>query len=243
VRCKRHSLACGPDGRCVLCRKEAVPTARSTPPPRRFTLAVVVAGALLAAGSAIAYRLAPPRMAIPVVAQAAPPIALAAGSIASIGSASNAPSPSNALAREQAFQAFQEELRARDTMPGNSGALAPPEMPPPEPEAPPVESAPPLAPAPPVASASLEGLRVVIYTTSWCPVCKRAKAWMASHGVPYEEHDIEASRDDARMNRTINPRGSIPTFDIEGDVMVGFSEDGLVATMQRAAQRRAARSY
>jgi glutaredoxin len=184
-------------------------------------------------------------MAVPVVARAAPPIALAAGPIASIASPSNAPPSSNALAREQAFQAFQDGLRAGEAAPsvGEARALAPPEMPQPEPEAPPVEPAPPLAPAPPASSASFEGLRVVIYTTSWCPVCKRAKAWMASHGVPYEEHDIEASRDDARMNRTINPRGSIPTFDIEGDVMVGFSEDGLVATMQRAAQRRASRSY
>ncbi len=215
-----------------------MPKAGSTPPPRPFTLVVVVAGALLAAGSAVAYRLAPPRIAVPVVAQAAPPIALAAGRIASNAAASNAPPSSNALAREQAFQAFQDGLRAGEAAPsGEARALAPPETPQPEPEAPPVE------PAPPASSASLEGLRVVIYTTSWCPVCKRAKAWMASHGVPYEEHDIEASRDDARMNRTINPRGSIPTFDIEGDVMVGFSEDGLVATMQRAAQRRALRSY
>ena len=217
-----------------------MPKAGSTPPPRRFTLVVVVvAGALLAAGSAVAYRLAPPRMAVPVVARAAPPIALAAGPIASIASPSNAPPSSNALAREQAFQEFQDGLRDGEAAPsvGEARSLAPPETPQPEPEVPPVE------PAPSASSASLEGLRVVIYTTSWCPVCKRAKAWMASHGVPYEEHDIEASRDDARMNRTINPRGSIPTFDIEGDIMVGFSEDGLVATMQRAAQRRALRSY
>ena len=84
-------------------------------------------------------------------------------------------------------------------------------------------------------------MNVVVYTASWCAVCKRAKRWMDGRGIAYEEHDIEASRDDARAMRALNPRGSIPTFDIEGDVLVGFSEDGLLATMQRAAKRRAAR--
>ena len=56
-----------------------------------------------------------------------------------------------------------------------------------------------------------------------------------------EERDIETSSDNARKVHAINPRGSIPTFDIEGDVMVGFSEEMFGATMQRAAQRQAAR--
>ena len=93
----------------------------------------------------------------------------------------------------------------------------------------------------PAAPASPSSVHVVVYTTAWCPVCKRAKAWMVSHGVAYEERDIETSSDNARKVHAINPRGSIPTFDIEGDVMVGFSEEMFGATMQRAAQRQAAR--
>lgn len=99
------------------------------------------------------------------------------------------------------------------------------------PEPPPVQVAPPAQP-------SIKGVRVVVYTTSWCPVCRRAKKWMAVHDIPYEDHDIEASTEDARVMRELNPRGSIPTFDIEGDVMVGFSEGDLLAAMQRAARRR-----
>ena len=62
---------------------------------------------------------------------------------------------------------------------------------------------------------------------------------MGSRGIAYEEHDIDASRDDARALRLLNPRGSIPTFDVEGDVLVGFSETSLMDTLQRAAQRHA----
>jgi glutaredoxin len=89
------------------------------------------------------------------------------------------------------------------------------------------------------ASGRLPDVHVVVYTTSWCPVCKRAKQWMNARGVAYEEHDVEASSESARQMRAINPRGGVPTFDVEGQVEVGFSADDLTATMQRAAVRRA----
>ena len=90
------------------------------------------------------------------------------------------------------------------------------------------------------AAVSLRDVHVVVYTTGWCSVCKHAKTWMASQGIAYEEHDVERSSDDARRMRALNPRGSVPTFDVEGEVLVGFSEPGLLAAMQSAARRQAA---
>jgi glutaredoxin len=88
---------------------------------------------------------------------------------------------------------------------------------------------------------SLRDVHVVVYTTGWCSVCKHAKTWMASQGIAYEEHDVERSSDDARRMRALNPRGSVPTFDVDGEVLVGFSEPGLLAAMQSAARRQARR--
>ncbi|HLK40446.1 MAG TPA: glutaredoxin family protein [Polyangiaceae bacterium] len=88
----------------------------------------------------------------------------------------------------------------------------------------------------------MSDVHVVVYTASWCSVCKRAKAWMAANGIAYEERDIDASSDNARRIRALNPRGSIPTFDVEGLVLVGFDGASLVATMRTAAQQRAARA-
>lgn len=89
----------------------------------------------------------------------------------------------------------------------------------------------------------LGDVRVIVYTTSWCPHCKRAKSWMASHGIAYDERDIETSSENAREAHALNPRGGVPTFDIDidGAVMVGFSEREFVSNLRRAAQIRANR--
>jgi glutaredoxin len=100
----------------------------------------------------------------------------------------------------------------------------------------------PAVAAPPPSVSLREASRavhVVVYTTSWCPHCKRAKAWMNGNGVAFEERDIESSRRYAEENRRINPRGSIPTFSVDDEVMTGFAEQDLAATILRAAHKRA----
>jgi glutaredoxin len=74
---------------------------------------------------------------------------------------------------------------------------------------------------------------VVVYSTSWCPACRKAKAWLKANGVPYEDRDIEASRTYAMQMRALNPRMSIPTIDVEGDVSVGFSAEWLEVALER----------
>jgi len=59
---------------------------------------------------------------------------------------------------------------------------------------------------------------------------------MSANAVPYEERNIESSTDYARAMRRLNPRGSVPTFDIGGNPMVGFSEAAFIDSVQRAAR-------
>jgi glutaredoxin len=79
---------------------------------------------------------------------------------------------------------------------------------------------------------------IVMYSASWCGVCRNAKAWMATQGIVYEDRDVDDSPSNESAMRALNPRGGVPTFDIGGEVMVGFSPRGLVAAMQRAAHPR-----
>ena len=120
--------------------------------------------------------------------------------------------------------------------PSDSSAPPPPQPIGRAPEPPANESDEAVAVAP-----SRNAVRVVMYTTSWCPVCKQAKEWMSRRQIAFEERDVEASRENARRMHAINPRGSVPTFDVEGQVLVGFSERDLVGTMERAAAKQSAR--
>lgn len=85
-----------------------------------------------------------------------------------------------------------------------------------------------------------DSVPVVVYTTPWCPACKRAKAWMSGEGIAFEERDVEASRENAGRMHSINPRGSVPTFAVGGEVLVGFRSADLIAAMRRAANRSGA---
>ncbi|MGA2450781.1 MAG: glutaredoxin domain-containing protein [Polyangiaceae bacterium] len=87
-------------------------------------------------------------------------------------------------------------------------------------------------------AADSANVHVVVYTTAWCPVCKRAKAWMRAQGIAFEERDVEASATHAHEMRTLNPRGGVPTFDVEGDVLVGFDPSQVMSSIRRAASQR-----
>ena len=64
---------------------------------------------------------------------------------------------------------------------------------------------------------------VTMYMTSWCPVCRRARAWLQSIGEPFVEYDVEQDDAATRSFLSLNPRGSVPTFVIGGRVYVGFN--------------------
>ena len=84
---------------------------------------------------------------------------------------------------------------------------------------------------------ALASVRIVVYTTKWCPSCKSAKAWLRESSIPFEERDIEASAEYDRQMKALGAK-AIPTFDIEGDVKTGFSEQWVTSTRERVARRK-----
>jgi glutaredoxin len=90
---------------------------------------------------------------------------------------------------------------------------------------------------PPDASAS--DIHVLVYTASWCDVCKKAEAWMTRRGIPFEERDVTAYAGYQQELLQLNPGGGIPTFSVDGEVMVGFNPRW-VLVMARKAQLKAA---
>ena len=70
---------------------------------------------------------------------------------------------------------------------------------------------------------------VTLYTTSWCPACKRAKAWLKGKQVAYVERDVEsdsAARSELAAEaekQGVGKRG-VPVLDAYGKLAEGFSE-------------------
>ncbi len=73
---------------------------------------------------------------------------------------------------------------------------------------------------------------VVIYTTTECPYCAQAKAWMTQYGFAYTECDTEASQSCADDFARLHGNG-VPYLIVRGHHMKdGFDSDEFVAALR-----------
>ena len=64
--------------------------------------------------------------------------------------------------------------------------------------------------------------KVVMYSTEWCGVCKKAKAYFNANNVPFREYDIEKDEKRMREYRKLNGKG-VPLILVGKQRMSGFS--------------------
>lgn len=69
--------------------------------------------------------------------------------------------------------------------------------------------------------------RIVLYSTSWCPWCRRARELFAAEQVPILERDVEADPAAAREKERLAPGTGVPVVTFGGRVVRGFSEPEL----------------
>lgn len=71
-------------------------------------------------------------------------------------------------------------------------------------------------------------IRVVMYVTSWCPYCKKARDYINSQGASLVEYDIERDKSaaDDMVKKTGGSRG-VPVVDIEGIIIRGYSPQAI----------------
>jgi glutaredoxin 3 len=65
---------------------------------------------------------------------------------------------------------------------------------------------------------------VVMYTTSWCPYCQRARQLLAAKQVKFDEIDVESQPDKRAEMQARSGRRTVPQIFI-GDHHVGGSDD------------------
>jgi glutaredoxin len=84
------------------------------------------------------------------------------------------------------------------------------------------------APLPPFVEPDAE---VVMYCTSWCPGCRRARAWFAENNISFVEVDVTKDRmAAARIREWNNGNETTPTFNIRGQIFTNFN----VAEVEKA---------
>ncbi len=66
--------------------------------------------------------------------------------------------------------------------------------------------------------------KVVLYSAGWCGICKRARAYLRSHGIPFDEHDVETSAKGREDFVGLGGRG-VPIILVGRRRMNGFSPD------------------
>jgi len=67
---------------------------------------------------------------------------------------------------------------------------------------------------------------VKILTTTWCGVCKKAKAYLASKGIYYSEYDVETSEIGKQEYKRLEGKG-VPIILVGKQRMDGFSSSKL----------------
>jgi glutaredoxin len=74
--------------------------------------------------------------------------------------------------------------------------------------------------------------KVVLYCTSWCPDCRRARAYLKDHHIDFVEIDVGRDREAAaRLRGWANGNETTPTFDIDGKIMLGYDTMKLSAAL------------
>jgi glutaredoxin len=71
--------------------------------------------------------------------------------------------------------------------------------------------------------------QVIVYGTSWCGYCKKARAWLTKKGIPFEDKDVEKDAGAAQelamkaQAQNVRPTG-VPVIDMRGKLVLGFDE-------------------
>jgi glutaredoxin len=208
-QCTEHGLVAGPDGRCVVCRRGETPVVEPT--SSDLPVVVFVVGIVLVLGGGAGYAL------------------LRRGDAETV-----LPLPAT-----EAAPAETPEAEATTT----SGGPAAPAAREPRRSAPP-ETTSSVDQAPPAPTSELEArralrrkVRLTLYVRPQCELCDRARSWLAREGVQVSTFDVEASPTDKVLLTSINPAGTVPTFDIGGEVLVGYDRSLLEEAVDRAAKK------
>ena len=87
-----------------------------------------------------------------------------------------------------------------------------------------------------LASAS-QSISIEMYTAVWCQACQAAHRWLESEHIAYHDIDVDRQPGSITQLQVLNPHRTLPTFDVDGQVLVGFDQVALTSAIDGAARR------
>jgi glutaredoxin len=74
---------------------------------------------------------------------------------------------------------------------------------------------------------------IIMYCTSWCSDCKKARLWLEKNHLEYSEVDVNGTPGAAaQVRKWANGNLVTPVFDIDGKIVVDFDEQKLRETLK-----------
>jgi glutaredoxin len=86
--------------------------------------------------------------------------------------------------------------------------------------------------------AAFKQTRIVMFATSWCGVCTRARSFLDANGLTREEHDVEHDQRARAELQRLTGKGSVPVFLVDGELVRGFSEESMTRVLVASVERR-----
>ena len=77
---------------------------------------------------------------------------------------------------------------------------------------------------------------VTIYTTEWCGVCKRAKAFFKQNGVQFREWDVEKTDYGAAKFKQLGGSG-VPLITVGSEKMMGFDASSFMELWKKTQSK------
>lgn len=74
---------------------------------------------------------------------------------------------------------------------------------------------------------------VILYGTSWCPYCQKARDYFTSRNISFTNYDIEKDKEAAERKKQLDTESGVPFAIINGEKIHGFSP----ADYERALQK------
>jgi glutaredoxin-like YruB-family protein len=73
---------------------------------------------------------------------------------------------------------------------------------------------------------------VKVYSTPTCPWCKKAKEFLKSEGINFEDIDVSSNQEKHQEMIEKSGQMGVPVIDVKGTIIVGFDTEAIKKALE-----------